>query len=227
MKKETKTTITETRTVTTTVRDDSAECNCCCNCLYGGCYEESLEKYNRQYREVEESLNGREKRAGDNQYDLDEVAWLRHRLNIEYKRITGYWYAFKDGSVRIITNEVIVEQHSNEETVATKLSLQESIFEMRLKSAKRGIFKNSIFGVIFAIILLGGLGIIIMESLFPGIMNPGGGEMRQVVTMLTSLGGFLAIVVGGMFALFFFGHLVQCVRDAKDPTRSNAEDEKI
>ena len=240
------TVVTTTTTTTTSKAAENErckehECHCeeCKPCLT----QAQLRKQNYIYKETVANFQREEKKAKE-KHDLDrqsKIRWLHERTNIEYTEITGFEapiavrkervYIVKskdvistDEEAYVLSKKPVVEEVEVVEEEGNEL--QNSLFQQRLESARKGIVTNSILGIVFAILFLLGVAIIMMASLEPAILDPGSATMQHI-PLFVCLGAFLLIVVGGMFALFFFGHLVQCIRDSKDPSRKNTEDEKI
>ena len=218
------TSVTEITTTTTVVKpethNEAEHKECCC----GDCKHVDTTKYDRVYVKTSNHLDKQEEkaRAKNKQEKLDEIAWLRERLDVEYFELAGRHYGScqSEEVVAVVESDSVVEE--NEE----KKGLQESLFQQRMESAKKGIVTNSVLGAVFSILFLCGLAVILMASLNPEILSPGS-QQTQYIGLFICLGAFVIIIVCSMLALYFFGHLVQCVRDAKDPTRSDSKDEKI
>jgi|GEM_PF-5535366 len=115
---------------------------------------------------------------------------------------------------------------SNQVTTSEQDSTQKqvSIFEQRYQNAKRGFILNLVLAVVFTIVFLGGVFAIGFITFATELMNP---ATFPIEVALLSLGGIALLVVGGMLSMYFYGHLAQCVRDIKDPTRQKIADEKI
>lgn len=123
-----------------------------------------------------------------------------------------------------VIEEVVIEEVVVEEVVEEKLATEPTVKELRIRSARRAFGLNLVMGILFALIFIGGVVMLYLATSVIGTDNgftiPG---LHETVTKLIfSLAGIVLMVVGAILTFYFFGHLVQCVRDMKDPERKDA-----